>query len=198
MKAKQPNLDSRQQTESEAEKRLKEMSPAELFGAIQRAVLHRRIFPDNVTAADACDRIKMGLLTLKEPKSERNRAYQRIHTAAVFAYLKEARAATSDAKKWRSIAEATFWWSAAFSLSSDQPYGQQKGADAIHALADARAAEARRVRDDGNPATGRPWATKEELVKHLQGKGLGPPGKNGKRVHSRGAIFAALSRKIGV
>lgn len=128
-----------------------------------------RFFPDSVTAEEACARIEAEISTLKAPKARGKEVYQRIILSAVLGYIEEARAAASEAKKWRSISEAMFWWSAAFSQSSDVPFCQDKGAAANRKGFETRTAEAWRIYRAGDPGTGRPWPSKEACKLHLTG-----------------------------
>lgn len=130
-------------------------------------VVCNRFFPDSISAEAACDRIETELAALKLPKSRRAQVWQRVVRGAAAGYVAEARGTSSQAKKWRSIAEAMFWWSAAFSLSSDVPFCQQSGAAAQRPGFEKRAAEAWRVFRTGDPKTGKPFKSKEACKLHL-------------------------------
>lgn len=131
------------------------------------AVQFVRFFSDKTTPRDACDRIEAELKNIRMPKSPRLKVYQKLQIGAATAYLEEARKARGPAKQWRSIAEAMFWWSSAYTLSSDTPYGQAAGAAAQTRGFTARATEAWRTYRGGNPETGLPFETKEECKTYL-------------------------------
>lgn len=131
------------------------------------AVQFVRFFSDKTTPGDACDRIEAELNNIRATKSPRLKAYQKLQIAAATAYLEEARMARGHAKRWRSIAEAMFWWSSAYTLSSNTPYGQAAGAAAQTHGFNSRATEAWRIYRSGNPETGRAFGTKEACKRYL-------------------------------
>lgn len=144
-----------------------------------------RFFPGTASAEDACNRIEAEITALKVPKSKRNEVYQRVLRNTVLSYIEEARAATNQAKKWRSIAEAMFWWADAFSMSSSKPFCQQAGADRNRANADDRALKAVfEWRDDPLRARRLSGLSDAEVIKRYLGQRVKPPRRQADRLQA--------------
>lgn len=124
-------------------------------------------FPDKMTAEEACARIEAEMRGLKSPRQESARTYQRVMRLAVNGYISQARRASSEATKWRRIAEAVYWWAAAFSSLPDKPFCQEMGAIANRTAKANRVAEAWQIYRAADPKTGIEWPSKEACKRYL-------------------------------